>query len=83
MFRLYTYDLNKQGQDYTSLTNAIQKYNNKHVMYSVWFIKSNSSATEINNDLIKFIDQNDKIIISEITNNRNWYLEKDCWSFLN
>lgn len=80
---LITYDLNKQGQDYANLINAIQNYNNIHVMYSVWFIKSNKTATEINNELLNYIDENDRIFVSEITNNKNWYLKQDDWNFLN
>ncbi len=79
---IVTYDLKKEGQDYTSLINTIKKYNNIHVMRSVWFIKSNNTATEINNQLKKYIDKNDLLFVSEIINNRNWYLNTNDWNFL-
>jgi len=80
---IITYDLNKEGQDYTTLINIIKTYYHKHPLYSVWFIKSDKTSAEITNELLKYIDQNDRLFVSEITNNRNWFLEQEYWDFLN
>lgn len=80
---IITYDLNKEWQDYPSLINAIKQYKYINWMKSVWFIKTDSTATEINTNLTKYIDNNDRLFISEITSNMNWWIDKSIWNFLN
>lgn len=79
---IITYDLNKEGQNYQWLINKIQEYKYIHPMKSVFFIKSNSTSTEINNILLDYIDTNDRLFISEVTSNRNWLLTQDDWNFI-
>ena len=65
---LVSYDLNAEGQDYESLINAIKSYSNVvSVLKSVWFIQSNLSATTIREALLQHMDNNDYLIVLEIT----------------
>ncbi len=80
---IITYDLNKPGQDYTTLINEIKKYDFIKVMESTWFVKSIKSADEISNSLKRFIDNNDRLFVSEITSNCQGWLDKRVWEWLN
>lgn len=79
---LITYDLNKPGQDYEGLYQAIRKYRNYHSLESVWFIKTTDSVTDILENLAPYIDKNDLIFICEITTNMTGRLHKQAWDFL-
>ncbi|GAB1444369.1 hypothetical protein MASR2M39_32270 [Ignavibacteriales bacterium] len=79
---LITYDLNKPGQNYNELYAAIRSYRNYHPLESVWFIKSNATATAIFNALHPHIDKNDTLFVCEITSNRSGWIPKDAWTFL-
>lgn len=80
---IVTYDLNKAGQDYSGLIGAIKAYPYSYPMKSAWLIKTNKTASEINTDLLRFIDANDRLFISEILgNNAGWLVQTD-WDFLN
>jgi len=79
---LITYDLNRPGQDYEDLINAIKVYENIHVMQSVWFISTDEKAEEIYQYFKNYLDKNDNIFICEINSNRQGYLNKKYWEFL-
>ena len=64
---LITYDLLDPGQDYSELYEAIQSFGDaRHGMQNVWFLESESSATEIRDDLKLHVDENDKIFVCAI-----------------
>ena len=66
------YDLNKPGQDYKDLYNALQSFGGyMHYLDSTWFISSNLSASQIFGKLSPFIDNTDNLLIIEVTN--HWY----------
>lgn len=79
---LVTYDLNRAGQNYDGLIDAIKSYSCKHVMQSVWFVKSDSSANEISEHLRAFIDNNDNLFVGEINYNHAGWLPQSYWDFL-
>lgn len=79
---LVTYDLNRSGQNYYDLIEAIKTYPCIRVMQSAWFIKSSFDAKTISFDLQNYMDKNDHIIVSEITSNRQGWLSKSAWDFL-
>ena len=79
---LITYDLNKTGQRYEELYEAIKGYEYYKDMESVWFVKTSYSAEQIFEDLKKYIDENDRLFISEINDNRQGWLSQECWNFL-
>jgi CRISPR-associated endonuclease Cas2 len=63
---IITYDLNSSGQDYKTLYEAIKQYNYKKMQGSVWVIKSNNTASNIRDNLKKYIDKNDSLFVGEI-----------------
>lgn len=51
-------------------------------MRSVWFIKTDLSSVDIYNDLVKYIDKNDYLFISEVTLNHFWWVTQETADFL-
>ncbi len=82
MIYIVTYDLLKPGQDYSGLIKAISQYHHVHPLESVWFIKSMDTSEKISEDLLKWIDTNDRIFIGEIRNNYSGWMTQYVWDFL-
>jgi len=72
---IISYDL-INGGDYDALTSeieAISQVEAWHCLESVWIINSNLSASEINKKLIAKLDEDDRIIVSQIHGpNTSW-----------
>lgn len=80
---LITYQLNSEWQNYPELHSAIKNYIHiVHSMRSVWFIKTDLSSVDIYNDLVKYIDKNDYLFISEVTLNHFWWVTQETADFL-
>lgn len=87
---LITYDLMKEGQNYPNLIENILKIAPAkmiwHCLESVWIVKCNSTATEVRDFLIQFIDENDKLLVVELTGTSAWRgFNEECknWLILN
>jgi hypothetical protein len=84
---IISYDLIKGG-DYDALTSEIKEISQVaswHCLESVWIINSNLSAAEINKKLIAKLDEDDKIIVSQIHGpNTSWTttFSKECRNWL-
>jgi hypothetical protein len=63
------YDLNRPGQDYKELINAIEALSGTrwHCLDSTWLVLSNLRAIDIANRLTPHIDKGDELLVSEIT----------------
>lgn len=60
-----TYDLRKQ-RDYQKLYDELKKFNAVKVLESTWcFKRYNTSASELLNYFIKFIDSDDGILVDD------------------
>jgi hypothetical protein len=71
---LVTYDLNRPGQEYPKLYEAIKSLGNAwHGMESVWFLRTSRSAYQIVDYLRQFVDRNDKVFASLVTSDSAWY----------
>lgn len=66
MLYLISYDLNVPGQDYADLIRRLTELGAARVLYSQWVLRSQSKAIDIANDLLRFIDRNDRLLVSEI-----------------
>jgi len=66
---LITYDLNKPGQNYSDLYDAIKKQGSSwiHPLESVWFVKSEKNAAQIRDALKGVVDPSDKVFVSVVT----------------
>lgn len=81
---LISYDLNKPGQDYTDLIEAIKKIGNWwHCLDSTWIVKSNNAPTEIRNYLKPHIDASDELLVVHLSGEGAWAgFNEQCSSWL-
>jgi CRISPR-associated endonuclease Cas2 len=84
MLYLVTYDLNKPRQDYENLFDALKQAGTWwHHLDSTWIVKSNEDIGNFANRIKKEIDQNDSLLIVEITNdNYKGWLVQEAWDWL-
>ena len=65
---LIGYDLNRPGQNYNNLIAALKAYGTWwHGLDSTWIVKTSSSAEQVRNSLLGHIDQNDRLLVVNIT----------------
>lgn len=86
MVYLITYDLNKEGKDYTSLYTALRQYQyiRDTGLDSVWFVSTTWNSSQIYEHLRSHFDINDRIFITQITRGTNYgWLNKDVWAWIN
>lgn len=70
---LISYDLMAPAKDYSKLISAIKEYGTyAKVLESCWIIKSSSDSTTIRNNLVKYIDENDKLFVCKLTGEAAW-----------
>ena len=83
---MITYDLNKPGQNYDKLYEAIKKCSSNdtwmHYLDSTWFIKTNLSTKQVYEQLAPCLDKSDNILVMEVTNNYYGYLPNKAWDYL-
>lgn len=69
---LVSYDLDKPGQDYTDLTKRLEEFGAQRILYSEWFLSHTATAAELRDDLLRFMDSNDRILVVELKNSAAW-----------
>lgn len=71
---LIGYDLNKTGQDYTNLIDAIKKMypNYWHCLDSTWIVKTEQTALQVCNAVRPHIDNNDELLCVTLTRDAAW-----------
>ncbi|AZA56263.1 SinR family protein [Chryseobacterium shandongense] len=81
---LIGYDLNKQGQDYETLIEKIKEFADDwwHCLDSTWIIRSESNASEIIDFLIKYVDDNDELLVVLLDKEIAWRLPTECSDWL-
>jgi hypothetical protein len=67
-----SYDLDKPGQDYKDLIDALQKLGAKRIMFSDWLVNSNYTSEQLRNHLAQFMDGNDRILVAGLTGVAAW-----------
>jgi hypothetical protein len=78
-----SYDLNKAGKDYSGLHNELKKtYEWYHLLDSTWLLHTSESANQIWERLKSHIDQDDNIMIAQITAHVSGWLPKNAWEWL-
>lgn len=81
---LIGYDLNKQGKDYTGLINEIKKYGTWwHHLDSTWLIKTNETTMSVFQKLKPHVDENDNLIVIEVTKNFTVWLTEEARKWMN
>lgn len=67
------YDLRIPGRNYVQLYNAIKAYGTwGKITESTWAIVSSNTAEQIRNNLIAYIDSNDRIMVIQSGVNAAW-----------
>ena len=67
---IIAYDLNREGQDYSSLRSAIgQAGKALKIQRSLWFVLSPHSAEHVRDFLCQYIDRNDSLAVIDPSRN--------------
>jgi hypothetical protein len=68
---LATYDLrgrDETSQDYARLIAELKAYKNViNPLYSVWVIQSDWTAKQVRDDLVRWIDDDDRLLVIDVT----------------
>lgn len=81
---LITYDLKNPNRNYDGLHNAIKGLGHWwHYLESTWIIKTNNNLVQIQNALLSQIDQNDRLLVIQVVNQKTGWLTKDAWDWIN
>jgi hypothetical protein len=84
MVYLITYDLNKSGQNYDGLYDAIKKIGKWwHYLDSTWLVETNMTSGQISEILLKEIDKNDRLLIIRVAADHAGWLTQKAWDWLN
>lgn len=69
---IVSYDL-ISDKDFSKLYEAIRNYGSyAHVLESVWIIKSSSSSSNIRDNLMSYMDSDDKLFVAKLTGESAW-----------
>lgn len=61
---IVSYDLHRANPDeYEELADELKKYTGYHTLESFWFVKTHKTAQQVFDDLKKYIDPQDKLIV--------------------
>jgi hypothetical protein len=66
------YDLRKPGRNYEPLYKRLADWRAVRVLKSTWVMETTSNATTIRDDLAKYIDSNDGILVTGLTGEAAW-----------
>ncbi len=70
---LITYDLNRPGQNYNELFEAIKAVGTWwHCLDSTWIVKSNLTAVQVRDSLSPKIDNNDSLLVVALSGAGAW-----------
>lgn len=74
---LVTYDLRgpETSEDYARLIREIKAYGNvAHPLYSVWVLRTDWTAAQVRDDLKRWIDAGDRLLVWDVTGRAaSWY----------
>ena len=73
MLYIVSYDLRKPGQDYSGLTEELERLGGKKVLLSQWAMRrTNTSAKALREHFQKFIDDNDRLLVTQVDDWSSW-----------
>lgn len=62
-----SYDLLTPGKDYATLYTRLQGLGARRVLFSQWMLKSTMTAVQLRDDLKRYIDSNDRLLVINTT----------------
>lgn len=71
---LISYDLNKPGQDYAPLYEAIKALSSGwwHYLDSTWVVKHSGPAAAIRDALARYLDASDELLVVHLSGEGAW-----------
>lgn len=70
---IVTYDLKKQGQNYTCINKKLKEYGTHwHIQGSVWIIVTPENAVQIRDNLNSCLDSNDELFVARLSGEAAW-----------
>jgi hypothetical protein len=69
---MVSYDLDKPGQDYPDLITRLETIKARRILFSQWFLISERTPEQVRDDLQRFLDSNDRILVVELKNHAAW-----------
>jgi len=83
MVHLITYDLNKPGQNYDELYEAIKSLGSWwHYLDSTWLVDTNLSTQKIFDRIHPKMDSSDYLLIIAVKADYQGWLPKDAWDWI-
>lgn len=64
---LVSYDLVTPGRQYAALYSALETLGGCRVLLSQWLVRTNLSASQLRDYLMKFVDANDRILVNDFS----------------
>lgn len=83
---MISYDLNKSGKNYDGVIEAIKSASTGawcKPLESVFLIQSYLSVDEVSDKIKGEADTDDRWIVIEVKNNKQGWLDKDMWDYIN
>lgn len=69
---LISYDLDKPGQDYTGIIARLKELGASKILFSEWVLRNEATAVAIRDDLKRFIDPTDMLLVVALTGEAAW-----------
>jgi hypothetical protein len=69
---LISYDLDKPGQNYDELIARLKAVGAVKILYSEWVLRTTASAVAVRDDLKRFTDNNDMLLVVGLTGEAAW-----------
>ncbi len=83
MVLLVSYDLKKPGKDYSDLYQTLKKAKKWwHYLDSTWLLVTDLSPKAWLEKIKPAIDENDFVLIIQVTNNYSGWLPKEAWEWI-
>lgn len=82
---LISYDLNKPGQDYDALYDAIKELGSFwwHYLDSTWVVATHLTPTVASERLRAVLDASDRLLVINVTNDAyDGWLQQEAWDWL-
>ena len=69
---IVSYDLDKPGQNYLPLIQRLKQLGAIELLRSDWLLANPASAASVRDDLMRFMDSNDRIFVGILSGEAAW-----------
>ena len=81
------YELSKPGRDYSELVEYLSSFNSwTRALDSTWFIRTRKSEETVRDELMRFLDSNDRVMVLDVTEDAwaaNFTSDSTNWMYSN